>query len=260
MAENTEAEPLENPNPMGRPSEYSQEVADAICDLMAEGKGLREICSREGMPGRTSVLRWLRDNADFRSQYARARIHLMDWYAEEIVRISADESGDVIIDQDGDKSRTVANHAKVQRDRLKVDTLKWIMSRLAPKRYGNNPEDLLPADEHPVNGNELADLMKAIDGRTRSVDSVSVRWENIERTIVTPGEKKPDEPETPRMITYQPVPPPADLTEDEWAKVNRVLAMIPDESDASADEVFSVVEDALRKHFGMSVTTAETVA
>jgi hypothetical protein len=33
--------------------------------------------------------------------------------------------------------RTVANHAKVQRDRLKVDSLKWIASKLFPRQYGD---------------------------------------------------------------------------------------------------------------------------
>jgi hypothetical protein len=35
----------------------------------------------------------------------------------------------------------------VQRARLKVDTLKWIMSKLAPKRYGDWPE--LAAEAEP---------------------------------------------------------------------------------------------------------------
>ena len=52
----------------------------------------------------------------------------MDFYAEQILTIAFDESGDIVIEQDGNRSKAVANHAKVQRDRLKVDSLKWITS------------------------------------------------------------------------------------------------------------------------------------
>ena len=252
------AEPLENPKPMGRPGIFSQEIADTICELMATGKGLREICTREDMPGRTTVLRWLEADEKFRGQYARARIHLMDWYAEEIVRIAYDETGDILIDQDGDKSRTVANHAKVQRDKLKIEALKWLMSKLAPKRFGNTPEDLAPADLHPINKIELVgvpshpdrivvswedrtvgDLMKEIDGRTRSVDPAAKR------------SAADDEPRELRQITFQPTPPPADLSPEAWSAIARVSDLI--ERIAPGDEkpetVFGLIEGFLHAHY-----------
>jgi terminase small subunit-like protein len=46
-----------------------------------------------------------------------------------------------------DGERLVNDHARVQRARLKVGTLKWIMSKLAPKRYGDWPE--LAAEAEP---------------------------------------------------------------------------------------------------------------
>jgi hypothetical protein len=58
------------------------------------------------MPSRTTVLRWLEDNNSFREQYVRAREACMDWYAEEILKIAFDDSGDLIIDGD----RMVAAH------------------------------------------------------------------------------------------------------------------------------------------------------
>src|SRR5262249_35030554 len=66
-------------------------------------------------------------------RYARARESLMDWYAEEILKIAFDDSGDLIIDGD----RVMSGHHVVQRARLKVDTVKWIMAKLAPKKYGD---------------------------------------------------------------------------------------------------------------------------
>lgn len=51
---------------------YSQEVAEAICDLAAQGKSLAAICRRPGMPSSQSVHNWLRRRADFAQTYALA--------------------------------------------------------------------------------------------------------------------------------------------------------------------------------------------
>jgi len=239
------SEPLENPKLTGRPTAYSKELADSICDLMASGKGLREICGNSDMPGRTTILRWLDADEDFRSQYARARTHLMDFYAEEVLKIAFDESGDILIDQDGDKSKAVANHVKVQRDRLKVDSLKWTMSKLAPRRYGTEPE----TDEDGAEGG-VAGLMRKIDGRTRSIN---VRWEKIERTIVDPANKPAAEPEPVRMLTYEPAPIPANIPPESWRALLRVLDAI--EAHAPPDEpeppsaLLEAIEAAVQNYY-----------
>jgi transposase-like protein len=59
------------PMKTGRPSRYSPEIADAICDEIATtDHALHRICEREGMPEARTVYRWLES---FRQQYARAR-------------------------------------------------------------------------------------------------------------------------------------------------------------------------------------------
>lgn len=104
---------------MGRPSDYSQELADRICEGLSDGKSLRAICRAEDMPGKTTVFRWLQSNLEFRDQYARAREAGADSLADEMVDIA-----------DGLESDDV------QRDRLRVDTRKWVASVLKPKKYG----------------------------------------------------------------------------------------------------------------------------
>jgi hypothetical protein len=235
---------------MARPSEYSPEVVDAICDRMVNGQGLLKICADDEMPARVTVYRWLASNPEFRKRFVEAREALMDFYAEQILTIAFDESGDVILDQGKDgKTSAVANHAKVQRDRLKVDTLKWTASRLFPKRYGDKME-LLAQTEEPkdltvrweiertIIEPKVSDLMAAIDGRTRSA---------------YPEGKAKEEPEPrePRQITYQPAPPPADLTPEAWARITRVSDLIEQiaPSDEMPEAVFGIIEAALRRHY-----------
>jgi hypothetical protein len=119
---------------MGRPSEYAEGIAFVICERLSQGESLRKICSDDEMPGKSSVMRWLADNAAFRDQYARARESQADHYAEEILEIADEASRDTVTDEDGNV-RQIAE--VVNRSRLRVDTRKWLMARLAPKKYGD---------------------------------------------------------------------------------------------------------------------------
>ena len=107
---------------MARPSEFSQETADYICEQLIEGRSLRSICSDEGAPSASTVCRWLSSNEEFRKQYAHARELQADALFDETLDIADDKAVDAV---------------EVQRARLRVDTRKWMASKLAPKRYGD---------------------------------------------------------------------------------------------------------------------------
>ena len=103
----------------GRPSAYSEEVADLICERLACGESLKRICSDEGMPAQSSVFKWLGENPSFSEKYVRAREAQAEALADEIVDIADGGSADP------------------QRDRLRVEARKWIASKLKPKKYGD---------------------------------------------------------------------------------------------------------------------------
>lgn len=123
---------------MARPCEFTQEIADAICERIADGESLRTICQAEEMPARSTVFRWLSQIEAFSDQYARAREAQADLLADEIIEIADDATHDTITrrrngDDDGQE---VANTEWINRSRLRVDARKWMASKLAPKRYG----------------------------------------------------------------------------------------------------------------------------
>lgn len=120
---------------IGRPSDYSEEIADAICERLADGESLRSICLDEAMPSKAAVFRWLGKHEAFRDQYARAREEQAESFADEMVAI-ADERETIV--KDGDGATIVAFDATaVARNRLRVDTRKWVASKLKPKKYGD---------------------------------------------------------------------------------------------------------------------------
>lgn len=105
---------------MARPSSYTVAVGDLICERLAQGESLRAICASDDMPDRKTVLRWKKDNEAFRLQYAHAREDGMDAWADLILEIADEE-----IDPE-----------RVAQAKLRVDTRKWLMSKLKPGTYG----------------------------------------------------------------------------------------------------------------------------
>lgn len=109
----------------GRPTDYTKDTADKICEKISGGLSLRAICAEDGMPARGTVYRWLIENADFQDQYARARDKQADYFAEEIIEIA---------------DSVEAESAAVAKARLQVDARKWAASKIAPKKYGDKQE------------------------------------------------------------------------------------------------------------------------
>ena len=71
---------------------FTQEKADAVCALLAEGQSLRKAAASIGVNPNT-VLNWCDDNEAFSLQYARARARGYQQLADEILEISDDSSG-----------------------------------------------------------------------------------------------------------------------------------------------------------------------
>lgn len=125
----------------GRPTKYSQHVAALICARLAEGESLRSICSDEEMPASSTVFLWLAKHADFSEQYARAREAQADALFDEIIDIADDSRNDWMEikygDSDDEDAGWKVNHEHIQRARLRVDSRKWMASKLSPKKYGD---------------------------------------------------------------------------------------------------------------------------
>lgn len=135
----------------GRPSSFTQQTADVICDGLIEGRSLRSICADENMPNAATVCRWLAVNEGFREQYARAREVQADTLFDEILDIADDSSGDrKIVGRDGEE-REVCDTEFVQRARLRVDARKWMAGKLQPKKYGDKvTQEHVGADGGPI--------------------------------------------------------------------------------------------------------------
>jgi len=105
---------------MGRPSKYTDALALTICKRIAEGESLRKICVDAAMPTKSTVLKWALTNDEFSDHYAKAR------------GVQADVLFDGLMDLADE-----ATPADYQVKRLQVDTRKWSLSKMLPKKYGD---------------------------------------------------------------------------------------------------------------------------
>lgn len=117
---NHSTEEKNSPRKRGGQTTFTQPIADHITFRIANGETLRAVCRDINIPPST-VIQWTHDNPEFNEQYAQARLKQADVYADMIVD-EAFSSHDASI------------------GRLRMDALKWVASKLAPKRYGDKVE------------------------------------------------------------------------------------------------------------------------
>ncbi len=125
---------------VGRPSKYTQELADKLCAELAQGKSMRTVCKSPDMPIMSTIFRWLRTDEEFCNQYARAKEESADALSDEMLDIADDANNDYMEDlgKDGQSEGYKLNGDHVRRSTLRIETRKWLASKLKPKRYGNN--------------------------------------------------------------------------------------------------------------------------
>lgn len=137
-------------HPGGRPSDYSDEIATAICVRLADGESLRSICADDTMPDKATVFRWLSKHEEFRDQYARARETQADALFDEILDIADDGHNDWMARKFGEEERWVENGEALRRSALRVDARKWVVSKLLPKKYGDRVTNVVEGGDKPV--------------------------------------------------------------------------------------------------------------
>lgn len=151
----------------------------------------------------------------------------MDYYQEELLKIAFDDSGDFFIEGD----RMVANHAAVQRAKLKVDALKWLMSKLHARVYGDRIEPPAAPEE------KIQAIKRVIVDSPRALAPVPV-------------------PADPLQIGYTPKLPtgpdvlPAPVQQRLRAIFKSRVKSKHQNPYAMWDEVAGIIDAALAQHYG----------
>lgn len=116
---------------------YSDELGEAICAYIAEGMVLPKICKMPGMPTMRNIFYWVVKNPEFKIKYELASEVRAEVMIEEMIEIADDKSEDCLQDTWNGKTFDVENREFIQRSRVRIETRKWIASKIKPKKYGD---------------------------------------------------------------------------------------------------------------------------
>jgi len=117
---------------------FDQAKADEICERIANGESLREIAKAMNLGSPSKICAEASKNPEFAEQYARAMDIRVENLADELIDIAEDGSNDWMERQNRDGSTYIAfDREAIERSRLRIDTRKWIASKLKPKKYGD---------------------------------------------------------------------------------------------------------------------------
>ncbi len=128
----------------GRPTDYTPELAASICAMLADGLSLRTVCLEPEMPEKATVFMWLRKHQEFADQYTRAKEQSTMAHFEDLLSIADEDVSEPIINEDGQpimdgggKPLKAITRLGIEHAKLRIDTRKWAMSKLLPKKYGD---------------------------------------------------------------------------------------------------------------------------
>ena len=123
---------------MGRPSEYDPAIGAAICHrISSESLSIRAICdSDDRFPEAKTFYRWMILDDGLRQLYARAKEEQLQILADEIQQIADEPQSGEVVTLKGDE-REVKIADMIEHRRLRIDSRKWLLSKLAPKKYGD---------------------------------------------------------------------------------------------------------------------------
>lgn len=111
---------------------YSEkEIKEKFSYIISEikkGRSLTSILNDEGTPCDNTFDKWCREDDDKMTEYTRAREIRADLYFEQIYEIANHTEEDHTPFTGGNV---------VQRDRLRIDALKWMVGKMNPKKYGD---------------------------------------------------------------------------------------------------------------------------
>lgn len=120
----------------GRPTTYTDEQADFICDLIASHSlSVAKLIEKYNLPPKETIHLWLSKYPYFMSKYIIAKRMQAIVMTDEIMDISECQT---YVD---DKGVTRADSGMVQIAKMKVEHRKWQAERLAPKVFATKDVD-----------------------------------------------------------------------------------------------------------------------
>lgn len=155
----------------GRPTDYNEDIADVICQLVASGQSVLSISKLDNMPSDVTIYAWLNRHQEFLRKYELAIEQRGLVYGEQIVEIADNIPTEIYFRDDAGNVYTIEQVAeltkqerqdlgllpfgmtseRLTREKLRIDARKWVAARLTPRKYGDRSKlDVGGQADNPV--------------------------------------------------------------------------------------------------------------
>lgn len=150
----------------GRPTKYTPELADRICQLVATHPiGLPRLCKMyDELPSYETINVWRWEKPGFADKYTQAKSRQAEMMVESIEDVAVELLNNAYVDEHGAKK---LDGGLVGQARIVVDSRKWMASKLAPKIYGDRKELEQVQHENETIKAELAKLRAELSEKNR---------------------------------------------------------------------------------------------
>ncbi len=143
----------------GRPTIYTEELAETICNRIAEGETLERIARDEGMPCRRTVWEWSKARPEFNHMLQRARELMAVSFVDEALEIADATMG--------------KGYEEIQAAKLRIDTRKWIATKYGRAVFGDVVrKEMTGQDGGPIEIKRPSDLSKLTDEQLNQLEEL----------------------------------------------------------------------------------------
>lgn len=127
-------------------------LAPVLREIAENGLSLRQACRKLTKPAWQTVLKWVSIDPKLEEQYVRACEAREQMLHDELLELSDDGRFDKkTITTRGGQEIEVIDQEVLGRSKLQVDTRKWILARMNPRKYGDKVETTIQGGDKPVN-------------------------------------------------------------------------------------------------------------
>jgi hypothetical protein len=146
--------------------EWEPVIVEILSAIATTPKSLRSICdSIESAPTAKTFWAWMETDIGLRDRYTRAKDQQLEVLADQLVDLADTDRicEKVTIKADGSREVTILD--QVERTKVQIDTRKWLLAKLNPKKYGDRLQQ-----EHSGPGGGPLQIISTIPRPARSED------------------------------------------------------------------------------------------
>lgn len=132
---------------------FTEEIALELLNRLSRGETLKSITKDAHMPSYQQVMKWVKSDPDFQNAYLSAQEFRMNVFADEILEIADNSTGDIRLgfDKNGNVIPEV-NVEAIQRSKLRIETRKYLMERYAKGTFAAQKDSRSSSTAQTGNG------------------------------------------------------------------------------------------------------------